>query len=95
MSDAASLSVGVLVPQVRLLRDQLRTIDRQLDDALDAFGVADTENEPGQKSEQRDVAILKELPGAGRFVIATLLAEAWPALRERDTRGLRRRCTWP
>lgn len=89
VSDAAALNVGTLVPQVRLLRQQLRSIDSQLDTALESFGANDAETEPGQNSEQRDVAILKELPGAGRFVIATLLAEAWPALRDRDYHQLR------
>lgn len=105
VTEAASLHVRTLVPQVRLVRDQLRSIDRQLDTALESFAAepadaeatdaeatdAETKAEvdPGQKSEQRDVTILRELPGAGRFVIATLLAEAWPALRERDYHRLR------
>lgn len=92
VSDAAALSVSILVPQVRLVREQLRKIDSRLDAALESFGAFDAEAEPGQQSEQRDVAILKELPGAGRFVIATLLAEAWPALRERDYHHLRAMC---
>src|SRR3546814_3023727 len=42
--------------------------------------------------EQRDVAILASSPGAGRITIATLLAEAWDALRRRDYHVLRCLC---
>lgn len=92
VTEAAALHVATLVPQVRLLRDQLNRIDKQLDTVLASFGTSDDgETEPGQENEQRDVTILKELPGAGRFVIATLLAEAWEALRQRDYHWLRMR----
>src|SRR3546814_8433296 len=46
-------------------------------------------SESGQQPEQRDVAILASSPGAGRITIATLLAEAWDALRRRDYHVLR------
>src|SRR3546814_14913892 len=38
------------------------------------------------------VAILASSPGAGRITIATLLAEAWDALRRRDYHVLRCLC---
>src|SRR5713101_1926834 len=47
------------------------------------------ESAPGQTSEQRDVAILRSLPGVGRINLATLLAEAWQPLRRRDYHALR------
>src|SRR3546814_127231 len=49
-------------------------------------------SESGQQPEQRDVAILASSPGAGRITIATLLAEAWDALRRRDYHVLRCLC---
>ena len=44
---------------------------------------------PGQKSKQRDVTILRSLPGVGRIVLATLLGEAAEPLRKRDYHALR------
>jgi Transposase IS116/IS110/IS902 family len=41
---------------------------------------------------QRDAAILASLPGNGRIVLATLLAEGWEALRRRDYHALRTLC---
>jgi hypothetical protein len=43
----------------------------------------------GQKPEQRDVTILRSVPGVGRIVLATLLAEAAEPLRRRDYHALR------
>ena len=72
-------------------------MNRQIKQAhhrLDALSDRITENEGdsdamGQKSEQRDVTILRSLPGVGRIVLATLLAEASEPLRRRDYRTLR------
>jgi transposase len=88
VTEAAVMHIETLLPQLRLLRDQIHAIDRKLDRAIEVLAQAQ-DSGAGQSSEQRDVAILRELPGAGRFVIATLLAEAWPALRERDYPQLR------
>ena len=73
-------------------------VNRQIKDAhrkLDALcaKLADAEEpEPGQSPEQRDVTILRSLPGVGRIVLATLLAEAWEPLRTRDYHALRSLC---
>src|SRR3546814_20372096 len=56
------------------------------------FRSAPEGSESGQQPEQRDVAILASSPGAGRITIATLLAEAWDALRRRDYHVLRCLC---
>jgi transposase len=60
------------------------TIDR-LTEQL-AGGEDDAE---GQREKQRDVTILRSLPGVGRIVLATLLAEAQDALQRRDYHALR------
>jgi transposase len=52
----------------------------------------DEETKSGQMSEQRDAAILASMPGNGRIVLATLLAEAWDALQRRDYHALRALC---
>ncbi|WP_246734913.1 IS110 family transposase [Chelativorans sp. ZYF759] len=46
------------------------------------------EAEPGQ-TKQHDVEIFASLPGVGRIVLATLLAEAFAALQRRDYATLR------
>src|SRR4051812_48832215 len=43
----------------------------------------------GRRPELCDVTILRSLPGVGRIVFATLLAEAFEALQRRDYRALR------
>jgi hypothetical protein len=45
-------------------------------DALCSKLAGSEDAEPGQNQEQRDVTILRSLPGVGRIVLATLLAEA-------------------
>jgi transposase len=52
----------------------------------------DEEAKSGQINEQRDAAILASMPGNGRIVLATLLAEAWDALQRRDYHALRALC---
>jgi hypothetical protein len=45
--------------------------------------------EPRQQCEQRDVVILRSMPGLGRVILAVLLAEVWQPLRQRDDQALR------
>ena len=45
--------------------------------------VAAQEGAEGQRPEPCDVTILQSLPGVGRIVLATLLAEAFEALQRR------------
>jgi transposase len=66
-------------------------IHRQLD-RLCGLLAEPTESEPGQANEQRDAAILASLPGNGRIVLATLLAEGWEALERRGYHALRTLC---
>lgn len=99
-AEAAILHIQTLVPQLRLLHDQIRAIDKRLDGAMDALAAGadradggtpepEGDSSAGHKSEQRDVAILRSLPGAGRIAIATLLAEGSEILRARDYQQLR------
>jgi transposase len=71
---------------VRLVNRQLKEVHQRLD-TLTA-GLIPTEAEPGQR-KQHDVEILASLPGVGRIVLATLLAEASDALQRRDYAALR------
>jgi transposase len=87
-SEAASAHIRVIAERARLVNRQLKDAHRQLD-ALCAQREQPQENEAGQRPEQRDVAILRSLPGVGRINLATLLAEAPEPLRNRDYQALR------
>lgn len=86
--DAATAHIRTLLPQLRLINQQIEQAERQLDQFCQAIEAA-AETTPGQICEQCDVAILRSCPGLGRITIATLLAEAGEPLRRRDYQVLR------
>ncbi|MBV8103510.1 MAG: IS110 family transposase [Hyphomicrobiales bacterium] len=85
--EAASAHVALLVPRIRLLNRQIKDAHSRID-GLTARLMPAEEAEPGQK-KQHDAEILASLPGVGRTVLATLLAEASDALQRRDYAALR------
>jgi transposase len=87
-ADAATAHIRTLLPQLRLINQQIEQAEQQLDQFCQAIEAA-AETTPGQICEQRDVAILRSCPGLGRITIATLLAEAGEPLRRRDYQVLR------
>jgi transposase len=87
-TEAASGHIRLLLPRIRLASDQLKAVHRRLDE-LCAKLEAPEEQEPGQGCEHRDATILRSLPGVGRIVLATMLAEASEPLRRRDYHALR------
>ena len=87
VSEAASRHIKSLLPQLELLHEQRRDIERQMATLLEQLG--NQEPEPGQTSEHRDVQILLSFVGVGTNVGATMLAEAGQALAERDYQALR------
>jgi transposase len=84
---AATAHIRTVAARIRLVNQQLAAARRRLDELCAMLEAK--ESEPGQASEQRDVAILRSLPGIGRIILATLLAEAWQPLRRRDYHALR------
>lgn len=86
------------VDHIRVLVDQIRQTNRRLDEALRTLDQivasltpddsSESEKE-GRANELSDVAILKSLPGVGRIVLSTLLAEAARPLAHRDYHSLR------
>jgi len=84
--EAASAHLATLIARIRLINRQLKDAHQRLD-TLTAR-IPSQETEPGQQ-KQRDVEILASLPGVGRIVLATLLAEAFDALQRRDYAALR------
>jgi transposase len=84
---AAGAHVLSLLKSIRLAREQLKEANAELDRRTALLSEPE-ESEPGQ-TKQRDAAILDSSPGMGRIILATLLAEAPQAVRERDYHALR------
>jgi transposase len=92
VTEAASAHIDVLLPRLHLVHGQRRRCAKRLDALLDELAADESSgaDEPaGDKREHRDVAILRSLPGVGRVVAATMLAEASRPLAERDYHALR------
>ena len=82
--EAACAHIALLLPRLRLVHDQrTRIVGARIDTLLAALAKEDVEG------EHRDVTILRSLPGVGRLVAATVLAEASRPLAERDYQTLR------
>ena len=88
--EAASAHVATTIPRLRLVNRQIREAEGKIGALIDSLtaGRDSQETEPGQE-KQHDAAILASLPGVGRTVLATLLAEAWEPLQRRDYAALR------
>ena len=85
--EAASAHIALLLPRLRLVHDQRADCGRHIEALLDRL--APTGDAEGQRREHRDVQILRSLPGVGRVVAATMLAEASQPLAERNYHALR------
>ena len=79
---AAAEPIILVVPRLQLAYHQLLECQRRSQRLLEEIA-------KGEQREHRDVGILLSLPGAGRFVGGTMLAEAWRPLAERDYHALR------
>jgi transposase len=86
-SEAASEHALMLLPHLRLLHSQRVDLGKRMDTLLQQMSRC----EDGQlnDTQHRDVELILSLPGVGRVVAATLLAEASQALGERDYHALR------
>jgi transposase len=85
--EAASGHIALLIPRLRLVRAQRQDCQQRIEALLQTLGAE--ESGTGQQNEHRDVTILRSMPGVGRVVTATMLAEASQALAERDYHALR------
>jgi transposase len=89
---AATAHITALAARLRLVNRQIAEAETMLDRLTAEIAGTKPDGDadaPGQIAEQRDVTILASLPGVGRIVIATLLAEAWEPLQRRDYHALR------
>jgi len=82
--EAVSEHIGLLVPRVRLVHEQRARCLRRIESVLAAMT-----GDASGSGEHRDVEILRSLPGVGRLVAATMLAEASQLLARRDYHALR------
>ena len=89
-TEAAVAHLEVVFSQLAVVTGQLARAYREIDrlTAALARSAASPDEAPGMQG-QRDVEILSSLPGVGRIVLATLLAEAHDPLRRRDYQALR------
>lgn len=86
--EAATQHIALLLPRLRLVHDQRRRCEQHMDRLVKKL--AETEAaQPGPKREHRDVEILLSQPGVGGIVAATVLAEAYPPLVQRNYHVLR------
>jgi transposase len=94
--EAATAHIRAVVERLRLVNRQLEEAKLQLDRLCKKLAepVAEDEGEsvPGQRQEHRDATILDSLPGVGRVVLVTMLAESPDALQRRDYHALRSLC---
>jgi transposase len=83
-AEAASEHALLVLPRLRLAHRQRLEVARRIQAVLEELAAPDS-----QSDKQRDVTLLLSLPGVGRVVAATLLAEASQPLADRDYHALR------
>jgi transposase len=81
--EAASEHVLMLLPHLRLLHQQRLAVAARIERLLEELNI------PQESQPPSDVQVLLSLPGVGRVVTATLLAEAPHLIAERDYHALR------
>jgi transposase len=94
VTEAAVAHSRVLIESIRLFTQQLKEAHRQLDRLCELVAEPTTSKneQTGAGPEQSLVAIIQSLPGAGRIVLSTLLAEAFEPLQRADYPILRKLC---
>ena len=87
--EGARAHLKMVFPQFDIIACQLARADCEIDrlSAALARPALSSKDEPAERG-QRDVEILSSLPGVGRIVLATLLAEAQGPLQRRDYQAL-------
>jgi transposase len=85
--EATEAQVHLILPRLEVVHTQRLACGRQLEQLLQQL--RDRPREADQRGEHRDIAILESLPGVGRKVAVTMLAEAAAPLAQRDYDRLR------
>ncbi len=84
-AEAASEHVLFLLPQLKLLEEQVREVGNRIKRLLSAM----VEKTAGAGQPPCDAGLILSIPGVGPAVAATLLTEASRPIRERDYESLR------
>lgn len=85
--EATAAQIQLILPRLDVVQTQRLACGRQLERLLQQL--RDQPREADQRGEHRDIAILESLPGVGRKVAVTMLAEAAEPLAQRDYDRLR------
>jgi len=88
-AEAASEICLLLIARFRLLHQQKIQITRRVEAILDQLTSSSADADTEGRGVHRDVELLRSLPGVGRTVAATMLAEASQLLGSRDYHALR------
>jgi transposase len=87
VTEACRKHVSSLIPRLRLAHEQKTQVENDIEALLEQLAAPDA-----GKAEHRDARLLQSLPGLGKLVCATMLAEAWEPLENRDYSTLRSLC---
>jgi transposase len=85
-AEAASEACLLLIVRLRLLMQQKKEVERRIQEQLTRFCAEE------ERREHRDVQLILSIPGIGRVITATMLAEASQPLAQRDYHALRAYC---
>jgi transposase len=85
--EAAAAQIRLILPRLEVVHAQRLACGRQLEQLLQQL--RDRPRDAEERGEHRDIAILESLPGVGRKVAVTMLAEAAGPLAQRDYDRLR------
>lgn len=86
--EATQEHIETIIERLRVVNQLLKRTLKRLDKLIALLSTAVEDGTEG-KREQRDVMILRSLPGVGRIILAALLAEATQPLAARDYQALR------
>ena len=85
--EAVEAQIRLILPRLEVVQAQRLTCGRQLEQLLQQL--RERARDEDERGEHRDIAILESLPGVGRKVAVTMLAEAAAPLAHRDYDRLR------
>ena len=92
-TQGAVFQLKSVIERLTVVIRQLKETQREMDRLIDEYDKSFREQDDLEAIQrQRDVEILSSIPGVGRIVLATLLAEASDVLLLRDYKALRALC---
>lgn len=87
VAEAASEHVLLLMPQLRLLHGQRKQVAERIESLLAQMCASSPPD--SERTAAADVALILSIPGVGRVIATTMIAEAGDPLRERNYHALR------